>query len=424
MAIQNSIDLITKYSTKAWDKVYKAEAVSSLLDASENNVKWMQGSKTVKIAKFSAGGLGNYYRNNNGDPRVTSGTDALDFGPFGYPTSSVGLTWEEFTIKCDRSARYPVELFDNEESDGLVLGASTTEISRTIMIPEIDAYCFSTLAKYIKDAGVGNYVTSNISSTTDGSNGVETVVFEALNNALVYMEEHEVPADKQIIFVSPRFMNRLRASTITASRLLQNDMSNDVKFTIQKYEGRDIVVVPPERFKTDIDLSGSGVHWKSTSKYIDFMVVAKDAVMHVVKYNKVKIIGGDANLAGANFDGWSIFARVYHDVFVPDNKVYALYAHVSTDGAYASQATPKLSIVAEDGVVTKIVTFPSEKRFVVAGGSTEKAAIANALAFTNVLHVGDTLTASTTYVAVSVDDIANGKKDTDLEGKVAKFTTE
>ena len=85
--------------------------------------------KTVKIAKFQAGGLKDYYRNNNGDARVAQGT------PFGYQQSSVGLTWEEFTVSMDRGASYPIELFDNEETDGLALGAATTEISRVIMIP-------------------------------------------------------------------------------------------------------------------------------------------------------------------------------------------------------------------------------------------------------------------------------------------------
>jgi hypothetical protein len=127
----NSIELITKYSTKAWDKVYKAEARSSLLDAPDSQVKFT-GAKTVKIAKFSASGLGNYYRPNSGDDRIDNVAGGTNFG---YAKGNVGLTWEEFTLRQDRSAAYPVELFDNEETDGLTLGAATTEISRTIMIP-------------------------------------------------------------------------------------------------------------------------------------------------------------------------------------------------------------------------------------------------------------------------------------------------
>jgi hypothetical protein len=213
----NSIELITKYSTKAWDKVYKAEAISSLLDAPEAQVQFT-GAKTVKIAKFSASGLGNYYRNND----VVNGAG----NPFGYAGGNVGLTWEEFTLEQDRSARYPVELFDNEETDGLTLGAATTEISRTIMIPEVDAYCFSKIASYASE-DLGNLKSGAIEDKNS---------LAPLNDALLYFDEHEVPAEKQIIFLSPRYMNALRNNTNELSRyLLQADYSKDVKFTLTSY---------------------------------------------------------------------------------------------------------------------------------------------------------------------------------------------
>ena len=339
----NSIELITKYSTKAWDKVYKAEAISSLLDAPEAQVQFT-GAKTVKIAKFSASGLGNYYRNND----VVNGAG----NPFGYAGGNVGLTWEEFTLEQDRSARYPVELFDNEETDGLTLGAATTEISRTIMIPEVDAYCFSKIASYAS-ADLGNLVDGAIEDKSS---------LAPLNDALLYFDEHEVPAEKQIIFLSPRYMNALRNNTNELSRyLLQADYSKDVKFTLTSYEGRKLAVVPPQRFKTDIDLTGYGVHWGSDSKNIDFMVVATDAVMHVVKYNKVKIISGDINLAGANFDGYSIFARIYHDVFVPDNKRFGIYVHT---GGFATHEAAKFKLrveIDDNRKITSISQFPAEK---------------------------------------------------------------
>ena len=341
----NSIELITKYSTKAWDKVYKAEARSSLLDAPDSQVKFT-GAKTVKIAKFSASGLGNYYRPNSGDDRIDNVAGGTNFG---YAKGNVGLTWEEFTLRQDRSAAYPVELFDNEETDGLTLGAATTEISRTIMIPEVDAYCFATIASYCSE-GLGNL--NNEAITAENS-------ISALNKALLYFDEHEVPAEKQIIFASPKFMNALRENKSELSRfLMQADFKGDIKFSVTSYEGRRFVMVPPNRFRTLIDMSGQGYKFKQGSQAIDFMVVATDAVIHVVKYNKVKILSGDVVLAGQNFDGHTIYARIYHDVFVTDNKRYALYAHVSDTAAPVA----KLDIrTTEEGVVTSITSYPGEK---------------------------------------------------------------
>lgn len=396
----NSIELITKYSTKAWDKVYKAEALSSLLDAPEAQVQFT-GAKTVKIAKFSASGLGNYYRNNDGDGRVASAN------PFGYAGGNVGLTWEEFTLEQDRSARYPVELFDNEETDGLTLGAATTEISRTIMIPEVDAYCFSKIASYAS-AELGNLVDGAITKETS---------LTPLNDALLYFDEHEVPAEKQIIFVSPKYMNALRSNTSELSRyLLQADYSKDVKFTLTSYEGRKFAVVPPQRFKTLIDLSGYGVHWKTGSKEIDFMVVATDAVMHVVKYNKVKIISGDMNLAGANFDGYSIFARIYHDVFVPDNKRFAIYVH--TGGFDKVAATFRLRVETnKENKITNIVQFPGEKlaRYYVSTKTYADGADFVKGTEDTLVRVGSTITAKAKVYAVADGKVIGSTTAVDVE---------
>lgn len=362
----NNIALITKYSTAAWDKIYKAESRSALLDGKEGvNVQWT-GTKTVKIAKFSAGGLKNYYRNNNGDVRVAQKGGSEQFMGnlgYGYQASNVGLTWEEFTISMDRAAAYPIEYFDNEETDGLVLGAATTEISRTVMIPEVDAYCFSKLASYCSpDAGdaenttladgttrtgLGNYV---VYGGENGETAIDkTNALEAVNKAFLYMDEHEVPAEDQILFVSPKYFNYLRNdSTELARYLMQADYDKNVKFTLTEYEGRQIVVVPPQRFRTaftTVTNSGAGYGFgyydavnevDVKSNEIHFILCAKSAVMHVVKYNKVKILSGDVALAATGQDGYALYARVYHDVFVMDNKRYAIYTAVN-GGADAKQ---------------------------------------------------------------------------------------
>ncbi len=372
----NQIALVTKYSTAAWDKVYKAESRSAILDGKEGvNVQW-NGTKTVKIAKFNAGGLKNYFRNNTGDNRVPtvpgSGTSFMGNIGYGYQTSQVGLTWEEFTMKMDRAAAYPIEQFDNEETDGLVIGAATTEINRTIIVPEVDAYCFSTIASYcskstdtividgVSQSGLGNLV--------EPTNVGKTNAVEELNKGLLYFDEHEVPAEDQVIFVSPKFFNYLRNDNTEFTRFLnQADYKKDVNFVMTQYEGRQLVVVPPQRFRTAFTTatnSGMGYgfgYWDATandnagaaveSKEIHFIICAKSAVMHVVKYNKVKVLSGDLALAATGMDGYAIYARIYHDVFVMDNKRYALYTCLN-GGADKTSVTAATSTTAAKEVKT------------------------------------------------------------------------
>jgi hypothetical protein len=139
----NNITLIEKYSTKAWDTVYKQESMSAMLDASNSLMVHFEGAKTVKIAKWQNGGLHDYYRNNVGDERVldnaggsVQNANFVNQAGFGYQKSAARLVWEEFTMKCDRAAAFQIEKFDNEESGGQLVGLGVAEISRTTIVPK------------------------------------------------------------------------------------------------------------------------------------------------------------------------------------------------------------------------------------------------------------------------------------------------
>lgn len=392
----NQIETITKYSQQGWDKVYKQESVTSLLDSDPIYTKF-EGAKTVKIAKFQNGGLSNYYRNNAGDDRIpTPPADGKFVGAasFGYQSSPARLVWEEFTLKCDRAAAFEIEYFDNEESGGELVGMGVTEISRTALVPEVDAYCLSTIADYAK---LGGKVVNT---------ALESKPLTALNAAFQYMEEHEVPADDQLIYASPAFMNLLRNTSEVYKALVQEDYkaSKDIRFKIEQYEGRTIVTVAPQRFRTDINLYDGGYSWKAGSQAIDFMVLPKSAVSHIVKYDKIKVIGGDTNLAARGFDGYTVFVRIYHDVFVPDNKRVALYVHVS--GTAATTETSNVTIdIKTKGTgaateITSINTLPNDALcFVVTSTDTGKK-VGETLSNYTVAKKGDKVGSSTATSAV------------------------
>ena len=319
----NRIELIQKYSTEAWDKVYAQEARSSLLDGNKKLLKF-EGANTVKIAKFSASGLSNYKRANTPVSGDYAAGDAASFGSstgYGYATADMALTWETFTMGCDRAAQYRIDLMDNEETNALAIGTCTTEVSRTIMIPEIDAYCFSKLATTY----AGKTDTTKIVAGAPGVGEKNPV--DALNDALQWFDEHEVAPENQIIFASPKFLKALRSTGELYKRLDQAEYKKNVSFLIEEYEGRPIIMVAPNRFKTNISLDGVGYYFKNGSD-INFMVVAKDAVYHVVKYNKVRVFAPDVV---QDYDGYKVNARVYHDVFVPDNKRVAVYVSITSE---------------------------------------------------------------------------------------------
>lgn len=403
----NQIELITKYSPQAWDTVYKQESVSSLLDVADSAFLKFEGTKTVKIAKFQNGGLHDYYRNNTGDDRVPavpgSGTNFVNSAGFGYQKSNTRLVWEEFTMACDRAAAFQIEEFDNEESGGKLIGLGVTEISRTTIIPEVDAYCFAKIASYTS-AALGNRVAASVDT-----NGALNKPYEDLNKAFVYFDEHEVNEEDQLCFAEPKFVNAMRQSTEfgVIKPLLQSDLGEgkNVKFNVMEYNGRKIVMVAPSRFRTNINIFGrEGYGWKAGSQAIAFMLVSKSAIIHVTKYEKVKVIGGEMNLAGSGFDGYTVYARIYHDVFVPDNKRYGIY--VATDGAGLAadgeSATVKLDILTDaTGKVESITVFPGNKIIKAYTSSATETVGAAATGTLTAVKVGQTIAASTKVYAVA-----------------------
>lgn len=403
----NQIELITKYSPQAWDTVYKQESVSSLLDVADSAFLKFEGTKTVKIAKFQNGGLHDYYRNNTGDDRVPavpgSGTNFVNSAGFGYQKSNTRLVWEEFTMACDRAAAFQIEEFDNEESGGKLIGLGVTEISRTTIIPEVDAYCFAKIASYTS-AALGNRVPAH------KTGGALDTPYADLNKAFVYFDNHEVLEEDQLCFASPNFINALRQSTefSVVKPLLQSDLGDNknVKFEVTEYSGRKIIKVVPSRFRTNINIFGrEGYGWKAGSQAIAFMLVSKSAIIHVTKYEKVKVIGGEMNLAGAGFDGYTVYARIYHDVFVPDNKRYGIY--VATDGDALTdngENTFELNVEIDDTSkkITKITAFPGNQIFDLYT-STATETVGNAATGTlTKKKVGDVMTISDATVSPAV----------------------
>lgn len=337
----NTIALITKYAPDVYDDVYKKDATSSILRKNSADVQFT-GAKTVKVAKRQFGGLHPYQRNNVGDARVNGQT------PYGYQSSEAGLTWEDHTLEMDRAAYYPIEAFDNEESGGKLIGTSISYVTQYILVPEVDAYCWSKV--YSK---AGNTITSGGTLPETGYDPL-TKPFHALNLAFKWENDHEVPENDQIILASTSFYLALQEST-EANVRRQLDITGqkqDVNFQVARYAGREIIVIPPDRFKTAYDFSGEGFTPASGAANIDFIVMPKTAATHIVKFEKTRIISGDAATAMTKLDGYVLLCRIYHDVIVFDNRKVAIYA---VSGFSTSTLLDNYSIaINAKGVVTNI----------------------------------------------------------------------
>ena len=363
--MSNKIELITKYSEDAFDEVYRAESRIALLDGNMKGMTFV-GAKTVKIPKWTGGGMYDYVRANAQTSGNFSNGTANGTG-YGYQRSDMGYEWETFELAIDRAVQYNVDMFDDEETAKTLVARGTTQVNKQVVIPEMDAYGF---AKIASAATLGNHESSDVIG--EGADEVGPVA--ALNKGLLWLEENEVDAvdSNQIIFSSPRFIQALRntAKNGLVKPLLQGEFDKNIKFTIEEYENRKLVSVPPRRFMTNIVLGpgfyragvagdagwtrGSGSHAyvvTGASEAIDFMIVDKSAVAFIKKYNKIKVFGPDVV---QDYDGYKINAHVYYDLFVPDNKRVAIYLKT---GGFTGSLKPSISLQVAFDSANKLTGF-------------------------------------------------------------------
>ena len=123
------------------DKAAKEQATSGWMELNDKLVRYNSGSE-VKIPMLDMDGLADYDRQT------------------GFVEGSVDLTWQTKKMAMDRGRQFT---FDEQEVNdtNFVLTASSVmgEFQRTKVVPEIDAYRYSTLAALAaaKDRAVYGY---------------------------------------------------------------------------------------------------------------------------------------------------------------------------------------------------------------------------------------------------------------------------
>lgn len=377
----NSIGLITKYMQEAIDTVLTQEAKTNVL---VNGSKFIdlnfKETGYVKVMSLLMDGLSDYYRVNNGLGSANNGYATYPSND-GYKVGDTSAKWELFQLEYDRGRQFRVDNMDNEETAGLVIGNLLAEFLRTKVVPEVDAVRFSKMAKKCNVA-LGNLVSETISANQ---------IIGKFNGAFEWLFEHGVPEEEQVIFVSPSVMTLIRNTTELYKRLTQEEYRNaDVTFTIEKYEGRQIIEVPSNRFFTGVVTTDNGYMPSANSYVINFMICSKKAVVPVVKLEKSKIWTPEQV---QDFDGYKVNFRMYHDIIIPKNKVPAIYTSVS---AVAGTTKTNLLSVA----LTKVTTGYTLDAYYTTPVGLMGTVVRSATAFT----LGNTYTTSSTVVAVDEGD--------------------
>lgn len=300
----NSIDKVTKF-LPIIDEVYSREVTSAVLEKPQF-VQYVDGANAIKLMKLSTQALGDYSRAN------------------GYASGNITATWETHTLSYDRGRKFILDKMDNEETLGLTLGATMKEFMRVDVAKELDAFRYAKLAS---KAGLVVGTAATLTSSTAA---------QALDLAIATMKENEVPLDGAKIFVTPTVKMFIGQSSNYVKNV-NGTLPNGRSIMFDTYEGLQVVEVPQTRFYTAITLydgttSGEteggfikSVTSGSVGTDINFMIVADNACLPIVKHNPSDLIDGSKD--SGDYDAWVMKYRLYHDLFVPNNRTKGIYLH-------------------------------------------------------------------------------------------------
>ena len=291
----NSIALAEKF-LPILDGVYKRESLTARLLGANALIRF-DGANKVSIFKTEIDGLADYSRNN------------------GFVNGSVTAGWESYTLSKDRGVGLSIDRMDNEETLGMAFGTLAGEFARVKEVPELDAYRFAAMAS-------ANGITSASAAITVGTTDVPGLI----DTAEQVMGDAEVPYEGKILFVSEKCYAGLKAKI---TRYLRNE--GEVQRNVEMYNDMEVVRVPKGRFNTAVTLydgtSNFGFAPTAGGYPINFMIVHPSAVLPIVKHEIVNVFSPDENQSA---DAWKVNIRLYHDIFVLDQKQKGIYCHYDT----------------------------------------------------------------------------------------------
>lgn len=289
----NTINLCEKYLDFV-DELYIKDACTSILEGSNQVIKASKEvAGTVYVANVAVSKLGDFSR---------AGSETG--GPFGgYTLGSMENTWEPITLDKERSIVIPVDRLNVEEV-GIDVSAANT-LSRVIkysVIPEVDACRISSLVQTA--VSKGNVASGSMTSGED--------VVRALRAGINNFESNEVGSE-WILFIKGAYLGALQDMNNLYPREVLSAFS-------------DVITVPDKRMYSKIDLTQSGYTKAQDAVDVDFVIVAKDAVVSYLR-QFLKAIGPDQSVVN---DSWNFFYR-NEQIFahVLKNKENGVYAHLA-----------------------------------------------------------------------------------------------
>lgn len=268
------------------DKVMEQGLTTAWAELNANRVQY-NGGNEVKIAKLSLDTLADYSR------------------ATGYDAGDVTLEWETHKFRYDRGRKFSIDAMDVDETNFVATASNVMgEFVRTQSIPEIDLLRISELAK---KAGTKKEITpTKENALEEFKEGIVAIRDAGYEGQLV---AHVSFAFLNLLEL--RFANQLSSVTFAI---------NGVDTTFPSVDG--VALIPTVSTRMFDAVKKSGKSYVGSGNKVSFLIAGKDVPMGIVKHAPARTFTPEQN---QDADAYVINYRVYHDLFVEDNKVKAVY---------------------------------------------------------------------------------------------------
>lgn len=255
----------------------------------------------------------------------TSGLQAHTRGK-GFNSGTVTDEKTIYTMGQDRDVEFYLDRQDVDETNQELAMANISNVFITEQVqPELDSYRFSKMATSFDNIDTsdteGNLLakTHKVEETLDATN-----VYSQLKTGIGKIRKYGT--QNLLGYVSSEVMDSLECSKeFTRNITNQNVGTTALESRITSIDGVQLIeVYEPNRFMTKYDFK-DGAKPTEDAKAINFLIVAKPAVISIVKENAVFLFAPGQHTEG---DGYLYQNRLYHDLFIKKHKRDGIYSSI------------------------------------------------------------------------------------------------
>lgn len=292
----NTLEFATKFAGEL-DKMIVQKSVTGFFADNLLRAKFV-GAKTVIIPDIDFVGLTDYDRDN------------------GFSKGKMTVAHTSYELTQDRARSLQIDREDMDETGiANLAGQIMGEYIRTKVVPEMDAYTLSKLAK--------------IAIEKSNTKTLDTAKIYAQFVELVNGVQAKAGFDTELVaFVNPAVYAAFMNSTEIQKHITVSDFKQgEVNLKVKKINDVVLIPVADDRMKTEYtdDAENGGLKPTEAAKDIGILVLPKKAASLVKKSEKIRIFEPETN---QDADAYKFDYRVYYDVFVKKSNLNFIAAAI------------------------------------------------------------------------------------------------